>query len=116
MIAGAVLQRVSADLSRYIGSDGCHALLVRAHAQSKSAHAPLKSISILAPPDLSLHGLPESIQKHGAPETAVALEATLVALIELLVRLIGEELAMKLVEQHSADGPLPDEARRRNEQ
>jgi hypothetical protein len=115
-IAATVLQHISADLSRFIGSDGCHALLLRAHAHAHEVHPALKNISISAQPNLSVHGVPESIQSHGAAEIAAGLESTLVAVIELLGRLIGDELAMKLVEQNSADVALPDKQRRRNDQ
>jgi hypothetical protein len=113
--AASVLQRISADLSRFIGSDGSHALLMRARSHAQAAHPALKNISIETQPDLSLHGVPESIQASGAAETAAGLESTLVALIELLGRLIGDELAMKLVEQNSSDGAFPD-PEARNEQ
>ena len=101
---------MSADLRRFIGSDGCHALLTRALSRTQADHRALQNISIIAQPDLSVQGVPESIQAHGAAETAAALESTLTALIELLGRLIGDELAMKLIEQNPSDGASRGEA------
>lgn len=115
-VAAGVVRRIAADLSRFIGNDGCQALLLRARSHAQAAHPALKDISIIAHPDLSVHGVPESIQAHGAAETAAGLESTLVALIGLLGRLIGDELAMKLVERNPADGALPDGPRRHNGQ
>jgi hypothetical protein len=101
VIAANVLAAVSADLCRFVGSDGCYALLTRARSQAQSAHPALKNITIIAGLDLALQGVPESIQEHGAAKIAAGLESTLVAVVELLGRLIGDELAMKLLENSS---------------
>jgi len=114
-IAATVLQRISANLCRFIGSDGCHALLMRSLARARATHPAVNNIRIIAQPHPSLDGVPESIQRHGATETAAALESTLTALIELLGRLIGDELAMRLLEQNPADVASPDRPRQRNE-
>ena len=100
--AARVLQRLSADLSRFIGSDGYQALLARARARAEATHPSLKQINIT---ERAVEGVEESIQAHGAAQTAAGLEATAKALIDLLGRLIGNDLALKLVEQNSADGP-----------
>jgi len=46
-----------------------------------------------------LDGVPETIMASGDGETADALESMLVHLIELLVRLVGDDMATKLVER-----------------
>jgi hypothetical protein len=114
-MAANVIQRITADLCHFLGSDGCDALLMRARSQAQAAHPSLKNITIVALPDPSVQGVPESIQAHGVAETAAGLESTLVSLIELLGRLIGDELAMKIVDQDRAEGGLPDGPRGRNE-
>jgi hypothetical protein len=46
-----------------------------------------------------VEGGTEAIDAYGAPQTAAAIESMLVRLIELLGRLIGDDLATKLVEE-----------------
>jgi hypothetical protein len=46
-----------------------------------------------------LDGVAETIMGRGDGETAEALESMLVHLIELLVRLVGEDMATKLIER-----------------
>ncbi|MBE3075840.1 MAG: hypothetical protein IMZ75_13005 [Actinobacteria bacterium] len=41
----------------------------------------------------------ETIEAHGTPATADAIESMLVGLIELLGRLIGDDMAMKLIDE-----------------
>ena len=44
-------------------------------------------------------GVAESLMKYGDAATAEALEVMLVRLVELLQRLVGDEMAMKLIER-----------------
>lgn len=46
-----------------------------------------------------IHGVPETIMAHGDGATAEALEAMLVHLVELLGRLIGDDMVTKLIER-----------------
>lgn len=46
-----------------------------------------------------IDGVPETIMAHGDAATAEALESMLVHLVELLSRLIGDEMATKLIER-----------------
>jgi hypothetical protein len=48
---------------------------------------------------VSLEGLAESARIHGAAAAVASVAAILAALIELLSRLIGQDIAMRLVEQ-----------------
>ncbi len=108
LAAADALQRISTNLSRFIGNDGCYALFTRARAQAEAAHPSLANIRIMPQPNLSLHGVSESIEASGAAPVAAGLESTLIGVVELLVRLIGEELAMKLVDQSVKNGATPD--------
>ena len=107
--AARVLDRVSANLSRFIGNDGCLALMMRARSRAEAAHPSLKTISIVANSNLAVHGMAEGIQAFGAAEIAAGLESTLASLLDLLGRLIGDELAVKLVEQNSTGGEIPED-------
>jgi len=64
-----------------------------------------------------IDGVAETIIAQGDPATAQALEAMLVSLVELLGRLIGDDMAMKLIERSLAasDGRGPISESRREE-
>jgi hypothetical protein len=102
-------------LSRWIGSDGCHALFARARAQEQPAHRALESLQLSPRHDPYIIGVDESIGEYGDDGTADAIEAMIVGMIELLGRLIGDDMATSLIERslsefaHDKSGP----ARRR---
>jgi hypothetical protein len=90
-------------LSRWVGFDGCHALFTRAHANAKAKHPLLANIQLRARSTPYLEGVTETVDRHGAEETVAALESMLVVLIELLGRLIGDDMATKLIERDLAE-------------
>jgi hypothetical protein len=97
---------VSDELSRWIGRDGCRALFARAltTAQASGHHPALDSVRVSAGSVSCLDGLAEAVARCG-PDAAVAgTTAILSELIELLGRLIGEDMALSLL-AHSASGP-----------
>jgi hypothetical protein len=88
------------ELSRWVGRDGCHALFTRALAQARTESKPLEQIELRpGGADAYVEGVAESILSHGDFEVAEALESVLVNLIELLGRLVGENMAAKLIER-----------------
>ena len=87
------------DLSQWVGTDGCHALFSRALAQSRKERAALELIRLSAGSEPYADGVAESLKEHGDEATAEALEVMLVRLVELLERLVGDEMAMKLIER-----------------
>ncbi|HMH25668.1 MAG TPA: hypothetical protein VK542_03680, partial [Gemmatimonadaceae bacterium] len=50
-----------------------------------------------------IEGIADSIMAHGDPETAEALESMLVRLVEVLGRLIGDDMAGKLIDRTFGD-------------
>lgn len=100
--ASRICNHLYRDLSRWIGADGCHALFARALARTQSGHPALRDIRLGGGSDSCLEGVAESVQVHGASAVGEGLEAMLVALIELLGRLIGDDMASKLIEQSVA--------------
>jgi len=86
-------------LSRWVGPDGCHALFTRALAEARSEHPALAQIHLRARSQPYIEGVPETIMAHGDAATAEALESMLVHLVELLGRLIGDDMATKLIER-----------------
>jgi hypothetical protein len=87
------------DLALWVGFDGCHTLFSRALAEARSQYPLLRTIQLHARSAPYLEGVAETIEKHGIRETTEALESMLVMLIELLSRLIGENMATILIER-----------------
>jgi hypothetical protein len=95
-LAGEGLYRA---LSRWIGSDGCHALFTRARAQEQPANRALESLQLSPRHDPYITGVEESIEEYGNDATADALVSMIVGMIELLGRLIGVDMATSLIER-----------------
>lgn len=90
-------------LSRWVGPDGCHALFTRALAQARTEYPALGQIHLRARSEPYIDGVAETIMAHGDAATAGALESMLVRVVELLGRLIGDDMAMKLIEGSLAE-------------
>ena len=97
--AAAVCNHLYRGLSRWVGADGCNALFARALAEARAGHPALMQIQLRARSDPYVDGVAETIIAHGEAATGEGLEAMLVRLIALLDRLVGNEMAMKLIEQ-----------------
>jgi len=100
--AAAACDQLYRELSRWVGSDGCHALFTRALAQARTEYPALGQIQLHARSEPYIDGVAEAIMAHGDPATAEALESMLMSLVELLGRLIGDDMAMKLIERSLA--------------
>ncbi len=99
--AGAVrvAEELYISLSRWIGRDGCHALFVRARAQTLRSHPPLLFMELRAGAGPYVENVAETIAEFGEPATAAAIEELLAATIALLSRLVGDEIARNLIER-----------------
>lgn len=97
--AAAACDHLYQALSRWVGSDGCHALFTRALAEARTEYPALAQIQLRARSQPYIDGVPETIMARGDAATAEALESTLVHLVELLGRLIGDDMATKLIER-----------------
>jgi hypothetical protein len=62
----------------------------------------LGQIQLRARSEPYIDGVPASIMANGDPATAEALESMLVRLVELLSRLIGDDMATRLIERSLA--------------
>jgi hypothetical protein len=100
--AAAACDHLYRELSRWVGRDGCHALFTRALVQARTDYPLLEEIQLRAQSDVYVEGVAEMTMAHGDAATAEALESVLVRLVELLGRLIGDDMAMKLMEQSLA--------------
>lgn len=107
---GAGLQRtivrVSESLRDSMGEDGSDALLTRALARTERDHPALKNIRGRNEGGIQVDGVAASVEAHGVAAVTAAIEALLVALVDILGRLIGEDMAIRLID--------PDSLRSRN--
>jgi hypothetical protein len=100
--AAAACEDLYRELSRWVGLDGCHALFTRALAEARTESAALDEIQLRPGAEPYIDGVAKSITSRGDAATADALEAMLVHLVELLGRLIGDDMATKLIDRSMA--------------
>ena len=105
----AACERVHRGLALWLGENGAQALFMRALAHARSAHPPVREITFHPRADRRLEGVTETIQTYGAPAVAAGLEAVLAGVLELLGRLLGADIATRLVEQPTPDDDRNDE-------
>lgn len=87
--------RVSTALRNALGTDGCNALLVRAVTRTEAQH-PLIAGLRRSEGNVSFDELVRSVDEHGVVPVSAAIEALLASLIDILTRLIGEEMTIRL--------------------
>ena len=110
--AAAASDQLYRELSRWVGTDGCHALFTRALAHARTEYPVLEQIQLRSRSEPYVDGLAGTIMAYGDAGTAVALESMLVRLIELLGRLIGDDIAMKLIDRSLAASESADASSR----
>ncbi len=108
--SAAACDHLYQELSQWVGPEGCHALFTRALAQARTEYPALEQIQLRPRSEPYIDGLAGTIMAHGDAATAGALESVLVRLIELLCRLIGDDMAMKLIERSLAASERGDAA------
>ena len=100
--------RVCADLQtslrRWIGPGGHQALVQRALERQRSEHPVLRSFSCQGGEERAIEA---AARAHGAAPVAAGVVAMLATLIDLLGHIIGEDLAVRLVEQTTATSGPP---------
>jgi len=96
--------RLRAELTRWIGSDGYRALVDRALQQVRAGHPALAGLRCQAD---DMQGVAAAVGVHGAAEVREGILALVALVIDLLGRLIGEEMATRLVEQAWAESARP---------
>jgi hypothetical protein len=96
--------RLRAGLTRWIGSDGYRALVDRALQQARLGHPALAGLQCEAG---DVQGVAAVVGVYGAAEVRESILALVALLIDLLSRVIGEEMAIRLVEQAWAGSARP---------
>ncbi len=104
----AACSRVLANLQNTMGHDGCAALLERAIAQTLSAHPALKHVVRIGSQGIELGGAVESPDAREITAIQVAIEAVLASLVEILVRLIGEDMTIRLIGDERPSAPADE--------
>lgn len=90
--------RVVDNLRDAMGDDGCTALLVRALVRSESHHPALADIRRLHDGGVTIDGVERATTTHGAAAVTAAVEGLMAALVDVLGRLIGEDMAIRIME------------------
>lgn len=99
-IAAALQQtclRVCGNLRDSFGADGCNALFARALARAEAQHPTLSELRRADHDTIHLEGVAGTAALHGVGPVSAAIEALLAALIDILSRLIGEDMATQLI-------------------
>jgi hypothetical protein len=98
VIAGAerACIQLRAGLGRWIGAMGYRALLDRGLVLARADHPALGTLSCYGGDE---EMLAVAVRTYGATEVANGMVALVSALVELLGRIIGDEMALRLVEQ-----------------
>ena len=94
--------RLSSNLRNALGADACNALLVRALTRIEAQHPLIADLRRSSEGNISFDGLVKSVDEFGIVPVTAAVEALLGALIDILVRLIGEDMTVRLVAADAA--------------
>ena len=114
--AELVFQRLSDNLVRWLGPEGSHALFTRALALAQAQNRALRVVPPPARSALFLDALAANAEPHDTDGVMEGVMVIMTTLIELLTRLIGEDLTVRLVAEtapgRNADGTRPPGAER----
>lgn len=95
--------RVYHGLARWLGPSGADALFARALANVRRDAGPATELRLRTQPEWGLELGADSMQRYGAPAVAATLEALLIDVLELLGRLIGDDMTARIMEQSLSD-------------
>jgi hypothetical protein len=93
------VRRLCEELVGWFGPFATHALITRALSHARADHQALHEVRAGLPSAPALDGLADSARVHGAAATAAGVVDVIAWIVELLRRLIGNDLATALVEQ-----------------
>lgn len=101
--------RISNALRNTLGNDGCSALLARALARTEGQHPLIADLRQSGEGHISFDGLVASVDEHGIGPVSAAIEAMLAALVDILVRLVGEDMTIRLTTADAAPQSISNE-------
>lgn len=94
---------LAAGLSKWIGTDGCHALFTRAKAEAEATHPALGALTLRPRAAPYVEGVDGALETYGDAATLDGIESMLLGIVELLGRLIGPDMAKNLIDQGLPD-------------
>ena len=100
--ADQLFSQLEAGLARWVGAEGSRVLRGRALKLAQAQHRALRDFS---DGGWDVPVVVSAVKAHGAPDVAAGFIAVIATLIDLLGRIIGQEMAVRLVEQTGAPGP-----------
>lgn len=109
ILAVVACERSYRDLSRSLGRIGAHAILSRALSQAKLRHVLLESMGFDRDSEHALVGIAATTQAHGATAVEAAIEALLQDAFVLLEKMVGSDMATRLLDYSGAIGIPEDE-------
>ena len=92
-----------AGLGRWIGAEGYRTLHDRALGMARTEHPALHGLSCLGGDQAAIAA---AVRANGAAQMADAMVAWVAAMMDVLGRIIGQETAVRLVEQTAISSPL----------
>ena len=101
--ADRVYRALGTTLTRWFGPYGYHALLTRALAETRRAHPALAAVNVKGPTDPRLEGIANAASEYGTAAMVDAVTEVAASLVELLGRLIGEDMAAKVIDAVSPE-------------
>ena len=93
---------LEARLARWVGAEGFHVLWGRALRLAQAGHPALGNLSDRG---WGMPAVVSAVQAHGARQVTAGIISVIATLIDLLGRIIGEEMAVRLVERTGQQSP-----------
>ena len=103
LAAEALTTRVAGGLSRWFGPYGSLALVSRALVRVQPDHPSLAGLEVRSSPVPAINGWSESVAAHGGKAASEGAVAFMAALIEVIGRLIGDDLAVTVLEKSTVE-------------
>ena len=98
-------------LRQSLGEAGCAALLARALARTEGAYPALKDLRRPGDDDIHFDDVAASVDGRGVEDVAAAIEALIGSVIDILTRLIGEDMAIRLFDDNVSQPAHPSRDR-----
>jgi|SRR6185437_4825089 len=101
-------ESVISNVRMTMGDDGCSALFGRAFSAARDQHPAIEALRMPGDCEISRERLLAAIQTHGAAATTSAVEALLAALVDILARLIGTDMTLRILDPGPSTADRPD--------
>lgn len=102
--AARACERFLADTSRWLGVAGAQVIFARVSSQLSVEHPVLTEIRVVAAPAARVEGVTAGGEDHDERAARKALESVLIAALELLGRLVGDDMVAQMVENNATSG------------